>query len=96
MDATTMAVDLAKDVFEVAWANRTGRILERTRLTRRQFERVIDTVRPGTTVLMESVARLTIGAGGVRPEARRYGCCPLSTCVPTCAGTRPTALTRRR
>ena len=24
MDATTMAVDLAKDVFEVAWANRTG------------------------------------------------------------------------
>ena len=30
MDATTVAVDLAKDVFEVAWANRTGRILDRT------------------------------------------------------------------
>lgn len=54
MDATTMAVDLAKDVFEVAWANGVGRILERKRLTRRQFERTIDTVRPGTTVLMES------------------------------------------
>jgi transposase len=55
MDATTMAVDLAKDVFEVAWANRMGRILERKRLTRRQFERTIDTaVCPGTTVLMES------------------------------------------
>ena len=30
MDATTMAVDLAKDVFEVAWANRMGRIFDRT------------------------------------------------------------------
>ncbi|HEX9084722.1 MAG TPA: hypothetical protein VF836_08285 [Gemmatimonadaceae bacterium] len=29
MDATTVAVDLAKDVFEVATANRAGRILER-------------------------------------------------------------------
>ena len=29
MDATTVAVDLAKDVFEVALANRAGRILDR-------------------------------------------------------------------
>jgi hypothetical protein len=27
MDATTVAVDLAKDIFEVAIANRAGRIL---------------------------------------------------------------------
>jgi hypothetical protein len=39
MDATTVAVDLAKDVFEVALANRAGRVLERKRLNRRQFER---------------------------------------------------------
>ena len=39
MDATTVAVDLAKDVFEIAVANRAGRIIERKRLTRRQFER---------------------------------------------------------
>jgi hypothetical protein len=30
MDATTVAVDLAKDVFQVALANRAGRIIERS------------------------------------------------------------------
>jgi len=53
MDATTVAVDLAKDVFEVAVANRAHRIIKRQRLTRRQFEQLIDAVPPGTTVLME-------------------------------------------
>jgi hypothetical protein len=38
MDATTMAADLAKDIFEVAAANRAHRIIDRKRLTRRQFE----------------------------------------------------------
>ncbi len=38
MDATTVAVDLATDVFEVALANRGGRIVERKRLSRPQFE----------------------------------------------------------
>ena len=42
MDATTVAVDLAKDIFEVALANRAGRIIDRKRLTRRQFERFIE------------------------------------------------------
>jgi hypothetical protein len=37
MDATTVAVDLAKDVFEVALANRVHRIIDRKRLTRWQF-----------------------------------------------------------
>jgi transposase len=87
MDATTMAVDLAKDVFEVAWANRTGRILARKRLTRRQFERAIETICPGTTVLMEScgtahywgrrcqargVAVRLLPAQYVRPYVRRH------------------------
>jgi transposase len=54
MDATTVAVDLAKDVFEVALANRARRILERKRLTRRQFERFIDTLPAGTEVIMEA------------------------------------------
>jgi hypothetical protein len=40
MDATTVAVDLAKDVFQVAMTNRTGRIIERKRLTRGQFRTV--------------------------------------------------------
>ena len=41
MVATTVAIDLAKDIFEVAVANRAGRIIERKRLTRRPFERVM-------------------------------------------------------
>jgi hypothetical protein len=47
MHATTVAVDLAKDVFEVATANRAGRILERKRFTRRHFERSSRRCRPG-------------------------------------------------
>ena len=41
MYPTTIAVDLAKAVFQVSVANDRGRILERHRLTRRQFERFI-------------------------------------------------------
>ena len=39
MDATTVAVDLAKSVFEVAVADGHWRVIERARLTRGQFER---------------------------------------------------------
>ena len=39
MDATTVAVDLAKSVFELAVADGHWRIVERARLTRSQFER---------------------------------------------------------
>lgn len=68
MDATTAAVDLAKDVFEVALANRAGRILERRRLTRRQFERFIDTLAAGTAVIMEACG--TAHYWGRRCQAR--------------------------
>jgi transposase len=54
MDATTVAVDLAKDIFEVALANRAGRIVDRKRLTRRQFESFVDALAPGTEVVMEA------------------------------------------
>jgi transposase len=39
MNATTVAVDLAKNVFELAVADRHWKIVERQRLTRGQFER---------------------------------------------------------
>src|SRR4030095_13927187 len=68
MDATTVAVDLAKDVFEVALANRAGRIIERKRLTRRQFERFIDTLAGGTEVIMEACG--TAHYWGRRAQAR--------------------------
>src|SRR4030095_3785235 len=68
MDATTVAVDLAKDVFEVARANRAGRIIERKRLTRRQFERLVETLKPGTEVVMEACG--TAHYWGRRCQAR--------------------------
>ena len=39
MNATTVAVDLAKSVFELAIADEHWKLLERARLTRGQFER---------------------------------------------------------
>jgi transposase len=39
MNATTVAVDLAKNVFALVAADANGKIIERARLTRAQFER---------------------------------------------------------
>jgi hypothetical protein len=41
MNLTTIAVDLAKDVFDVAVADRRYQIVEQHRLTRSRFERFI-------------------------------------------------------
>ena len=41
MDATTFAVDLAKNSFEVAFADARGRVIGRRRLTRAQFQRLV-------------------------------------------------------
>lgn len=68
MDATTVAVDLAKDVFEVALANRAGRIVDRRRLTRRQFERFVDELDSEATVVMEACG--TAHYWGRRCQAR--------------------------
>ena len=43
-----IAVDLAKDVFELAVAHSPGRVVERKRLTRLQFERFWNTREPST------------------------------------------------
>ncbi len=54
MDATTVAVDLAKDIFEVACANRAGRVVVRKRLPRHAFARFLETLEAGTDVVMEA------------------------------------------
>ena len=41
MNSTVIAVDLAKDVFEIAVANRAGKIQERLRLNRSQFNKLL-------------------------------------------------------
>jgi len=96
MDATTVAVDLAKDVFEVALANRAGRIIERRRLTRRQFVRLNDTLAPATELVMRRAATLTTGAVGLRREVLMCGSCRRSTFDPMYVATRPIGRTRQR
>ena len=54
MDATTIAVDLAKDVFEIAISERPGHVSARRRVTRLQFGRFIDALDPSATVVMEA------------------------------------------
>ena len=54
MDAMTVGVDLAKDVFEVAVAKAPGRIGERRRLTRKAFDTWLSALPAGTTVVMEA------------------------------------------
>jgi transposase len=53
MDAAPVAIDLAKDVFELAFADAHGRILERKRLSRGTFSRCL-THRPSLRVVMEA------------------------------------------
>jgi transposase len=53
MNATTVAVDLAKNVFELALADARWKIVERARLTRAQFERWFDS-RKVDLVVMEA------------------------------------------
>jgi transposase len=56
-------------VFEVALANRGGRIFDRKRLTRSQFERFIDGLRPGIEIVMEACG--TAHYWGRRCQARQ-------------------------
>ena len=53
MGKLTIAVDLSKDVFEVAVATSAGKIVERKRLTRPQFERFWS-MRESCSVVMEA------------------------------------------
>jgi transposase len=71
MDATTIAVDLAKDVFEVVEATAAHRIVGRQRLTRGQFERYLARLRPGTTVVMEACGTAQYWARGCQARALR-------------------------
>ena len=52
-DATTVAIDLAKEVFELAFADSSGQIVERKRLSRRAFARCFEN-RPRLEVVMEA------------------------------------------
>jgi hypothetical protein len=96
MDATTVAIDLAKDVFEVALANRAGRIVERKRLTRTRFERFLDELPAGTEVVMEACGTARDWGAGVRPAAWPSGSCLPNMSDPTSVAIRRIGPTRKR
>jgi len=62
MDATTVGIDLAKNVFEIALADERGHILERHRLSRARFDRFFAN-RAKCRVVMEASAPTTITPG---------------------------------
>ena len=63
MDATTVGVDLAKNVFEIARADERGHIVERQRLNRARFDRFFVN-RPACRIVMEA-------CGSAHHHARR-------------------------
>src|SRR2546426_8573140 len=67
MNATTVAVDLAKNVFELARADARWKIVERARLTRVQFERWFDN-RKVDRVVMEACGSAHHWARRLRPR----------------------------
>jgi transposase len=64
MNATTVAIDLAKDVFEMAFADEAGHIVERKRLSRCAFAKSLHN-RPTLVVVMEA-------CGSAHYWARRF------------------------
>src|SRR5579863_1619290 len=64
MHATTVAIDLAKDVFELAFADARHQIVQRTRLSRRAFAHALDNRGP-LRVVMEA-------CGSAHYWARRF------------------------
>ena len=55
MQSTIIGVDLAKSVFQVSTANQAGRIVDRKRLSRPQFEKFLANS-PETVVVIEACA----------------------------------------
>jgi transposase len=63
MDATTVGIDLAKNVFEIALADERGHTVERQRLSRARFDRFFAN-RPACRIVMEA-------CGSAHHHARR-------------------------
>lgn len=70
MHATTVAVDLAKSVFQIAVADEHRRIVETQRLTRTQFERWFAN-RSVFLVIMQACGPATTGHAGSMVWASR-------------------------
>ena len=71
MNPTTVAIDLAKNVFELAMADEHWRVVGRERLTRSQFERWFT----NRLVVMEACGSAHPGHARFGPAGSRCGCC---------------------
>ncbi len=76
--ATTVAVDLAKDVFELAFADAHAHILERRRLTRTAFARAFDKRAP-LRMSWKPAGRRTTGRGVSSGSAMPSSGCPITS-----------------
>ncbi len=73
MQHTTIAVDLAKSVFQVAISRRPGRVDEEHRLSRARFLRFFAT-QPAATVLLEACGSAPSVVGLLQPiDGRNAG-----------------------
>lgn len=75
MHATTVAIDLAKDVFELAFADEAGHITERKRLGRRAFAKSLHN-RPPLAVIMEACSSAHFWARRFQAQGHRVRLLP--------------------
>jgi transposase len=76
MQCTTIGVDLAKSVFQVSIANQAGKIVDRRRLSRSQFDRFLANQQAAELVMETCATGALLGAQGARlwPSARTAPC----------------------
>lgn len=72
MHPNTIAINLAKDIFELAFTDAQGRVIERKRLTRKAFARIMEQ-RPPLRVLMEACGSAHYWGHRFPREGHTYG-----------------------
>ena len=90
MNSTTIAIDVAKSVFEVAISEQPGQVRERKRLSREQFRQFL-AERPAATILMEACGSAHHWARLAQAHGHQAVLVPPHVVRPMCCVTRPTA-----
>lgn len=88
MNATTCAVDLAKSVFQLAYADGNWKVIGTARLTRSQFQRCFHTTSVAL-VIMEACGSAHYWRDRFRRWVSRSNCCPPATSAPMSNAIRP-------
>jgi len=69
--ASTVAIDLAKDVFELAFADANAQIVERRRLNRGAFAKVLDRAGVSVTLRREKGHDIAAACGQLRLKTEK-------------------------